>query len=161
MGVLGALLAAHIRPQKPWILRLLAGIGALGLLAVLCFEDRLWRCFGNGTLLLLTFSAVLLLLAFHWQGTAKAIPGTGWLRSFGLLSYEIYLTHMFVVWPVVRGFKASGGGFWWGILWYVPAVALSWLLGWLVARYISIPCERALRQRLLKSSPSVESLAIG
>jgi len=146
MGVLGAILAKHVRPRA---LPLLFILGAAGLVSVFCFGDVLWRIMRNGSMLLLTFSAVLLVLAFHWQGEgARPIPGTGWLRSFGLLSYEIYLTHMFVVWPVVRAFKARGGGLWWGFLWYAPAVAASWLLGWLVARYVSIPGERVMRRYL-------------
>lgn len=156
MGVLGALVATQLRPLGRWNLRLLRVLGGLGLVAVLCFENRLWPLLGNGTMLLLTLASVCLVLAFHLQARdagLRPIPGTGWLRSFGFLSYEIYLTHMFVVWPVVRAFKASGAGLWWGILWYLPVVALSWLLGWLVARYLSVPCERALRQRLMKADP--------
>ncbi|HEX7554667.1 MAG TPA: acyltransferase [Geothrix sp.] len=154
MGVLGALVAKQLRPLGRWNLRLLRALGGLGLVAVLCFENRLWPLLGNGTMLLLTLSSVCLVLAFQLQAPdtgLRPIPGTGWLRSFGFLSYEIYLTHMFVVWPVVRAFRANGAGLWWGILWYLPAVALSWLLGWLVARYLSVPCERALRQRLMKT----------
>ena len=153
MGVLGALIAARFRPVERRPLLLLGVLGSAGLVAVLCFEDFLWPWLGNGSLLLLTLSVACLVLACHWRaGGPRALPGLGWLRSFGRLSYEIYLTHMFVVWPVVRGFKASGGGLWWGILWYVPAVAASWGLGWLVARYLSIPCERVLRGRLLPPS---------
>jgi len=150
VGVLGALVAARFRP-RPGAWRLMGVIGACGLITLLCFEDKLWPWLGNGAILALTLSAACLVLAFHWQATGgppRPLLGTGWLRSFGLLSYEVYLTHMFLVWPVVRAFKAWGGGIWWGILWYLPAVGLSWALGWLVARYISVPCERALRRRL-------------
>jgi len=164
MGVLGALVAAQVGPVGRGILRLLRALGGLGLVAVLCFENRLWPLLGNGTLLLLTLASVCLVLAFHLQartGDLRPVPGTGWLRSCGRLSYEIYLTHMFVVWPVVRAFKASGAGLWWGILWYLPALALSWLLGWLVARYLSVPSERALRQRLLKTdTPRLAPMAL-
>ena len=148
-GVLGALVASHVRP-RPWAIPVLSALGGAGLVAVLFFEDRLWPRLGNGALLLLVVAALLLVLACHWQAegtTRRALPGLGWLRSFGRLSYEIYLTHMFVVWPVVRAFKASGGGLRWGLLWYVPALALSWLLGWLVAMGLSGPGERALRRR--------------
>jgi peptidoglycan/LPS O-acetylase OafA/YrhL len=146
-GVLGALLGAryHLRGR---VLGLARGIGAAGLVAVLCFEDRLWPRLGNGTLLLLTGAVVLLLLSFQRQGGStgsRPFAATGWLRSFGRLSYEVYLTHMFIVWPVVRAFKAWGGNLRWGFLWYLPALALSWALGWLVARYLSIPSERWLR----------------
>ena len=153
-GVLGALLAARLRSQPRWFLGLLYGFGSIGLFTVFCFEGKLWSFLGNGTMLVLTAAALALVLAFHLQardGTLSPIPGTRWLRSFGRLSYEIYLTHMFLVWPVIHAFKARGGQLWWGILWYVPVVASSWLLGWLVARFLSIPSERFLRHRLLQA----------
>jgi peptidoglycan/LPS O-acetylase OafA/YrhL len=153
MGVLGALIATRLRPQPRWILSMLKTIGTAGLMAVFCFEGKLWPLLGNGTILLLTSSAACLVLAFHLQArdaTLRPVPGTGWLRSFGRLSYEIYLTHMFMVWPVIRLFRAKGGHLWWGFLWYLPVVAASWVLGWLVARYLSIPGEQAMRRSLMK-----------
>lgn len=60
---------------------------------------------------------------------------------------------MFVVWPVIHAFKAMGARPWYGIVWYVPAVALSWALGWLVARTLSGPAERFLRQRTMAPEP--------
>ena len=151
MGVLAALAAARLRPQPRWVLGLLGAFGAAGILAVLCFENRLWPILGNGSILLLTFASACLVLSFHLQArdaALKPFPGTGWLRSFGRLSYEIYLTHMFVVWPVIHLFRWRGGNLWWGFLWYLPVVATAWLLGWLVATYISSPSEQALRRRL-------------
>ena len=156
-GIVAALVAARPRPRRRWITSQLGALGTVGLVAVLGFEDCLWPLLGNGTMLVLTTSAALLVLTFHWRAgdaTASAtrplsIPGSGCLRSFGRLSYEIYLTHMFVILPVVSAFKASGGGLWWGFVWYAPALALSWLLGWLVAKYVSVPCDRAVRRWLL------------
>lgn len=151
MGVLGALLADRVRQPERWVQRLCGALGGAGLVGVLCFEGRIWRLLGNGTMLLLTASALSLVLACHWRasrGGPWRIPGTDWLASFGRLSYEIYLTHMFVVLFVVQRFRAQGGGLRWGILWYVPALLLSWLLGWLVARYVSLPTEQWLRRKL-------------
>lgn len=146
-GALGALVAARFCP-KPTVTLSLCAFGASGIIAVLCWEDKIWRVIGNGTMLLLTFSTVCLLLAFHWRssnGGAWSIPGTGWLRSFGRLSYEIYLTQMFVIVYGVSLFEKSGAGLWWGILLYVPALVFSWMLGWLVARYISTPASHFLQ----------------
>jgi len=146
-GVLGALVPVAPALRRPWMVPALAAAGALGVGAVLCFENVLWPWLGSGSLLLLTGSAVTLIYALRAQAGAGApwTPrGTGWLRSFGRLSYEVYLTHMFVVWPVVRAFRGTGGVLRWGFLWYVPALGLSWLLGWLVAKVVSGPCERAL-----------------
>jgi peptidoglycan/LPS O-acetylase OafA/YrhL len=152
MGVLGALLAARAGPRRAPFNTLLAAGGAVGLTAVLAFQQVLWSLLGFGCLLLLTFSTLCLLLAFHWQAHGQAQPwrfhGTRWLRACGRLSYEIYLTHMFVVLPLVQIARASGAPKAWGFVWYPPAVALSWLLGWLVARTLSDPCERWVRRRL-------------
>jgi peptidoglycan/LPS O-acetylase OafA/YrhL len=85
-GVLAALLAARVRRPRPRAVWLLGAAGAAGLFAVLCFEGKLWPWIGNGAVLLLTSSAACLVLAFHWRaldGGDRAIPGTGWLRSFG------------------------------------------------------------------------------
>ena len=155
-GVLAALGAARYPLTNAVAARLLAAVGTLGLVAVLCFEGSLWSILGNGTLLVLTFSTALLVMVFHAQAINQVVApfrGTGWLRSFGRLSYEIYLSHMFVVWPVIQSFKAMGARSWYGIVWYVPAVALSWALGWLVARTISGPAERFLRRRTMAPEP--------
>jgi peptidoglycan/LPS O-acetylase OafA/YrhL len=152
-GVLAALIATRAPPEKRWPVRVLCVLGSLGIATVLFAEGALWPWLGNGVLLLLTSGTACLAIAFHWQART-AVPWTfrafGWLRSFGRWSYEIYLTHMFVVFFVVGRFKAHGGDLFWGVLWYLPAVALSWLLGGWVARYVSNPSERALRGFLLR-----------
>ena len=162
MGVLGALCAASAQLLGEAFTRWLCGFGIIGIATVLCFEGILWRWLGNGVMLLLTFSSVMLVVAFYWQSAEDhpwQIPGTAWLRSFGRLSYEVYLTHMFVVWPIVASFRAGKFDLRWGLFWYPPAVALSWLLGWLVARYISNPCERLFRRFLIPriSSPELHA----
>ena len=89
---------------------------------MLGFEAILWHWLGNGVILLLTFSAGCLVVGFHWQARLKpqwALPSTAAFRSFGRLSYEIYLTHMFVVLTLVRIYRWSGTGVRWLSL--VPA----------------------------------------
>jgi peptidoglycan/LPS O-acetylase OafA/YrhL len=159
-GVLAAIVAAHLVSNKRWLCIALIVFGACGVFADLGFEDNLFHWIGFWVLFLLTISAACLVLGFHLQ--ARAVPGwslrgTGWLQSFGRLSYEIYLTHMFVVLAVVRIFKMGHGGIRWGFVWYLPAIGLAWVLGWLVAKYFSGPCERLLRQRLMKSKRTGEA----
>jgi peptidoglycan/LPS O-acetylase OafA/YrhL len=157
LGVLGALIAKQFRPTSRWIATTLCIIGATGIVSIYVVEDILRPLLKDSCLLLLTLSAMCMLVGLHWRddkGSQRPLRGFGWLRSFGRLSYEIYLTHMFVVYGAVRLFKALGGDMPSGWLWYVPVVLLCWLLGWLVARRFSIPCDRALRDRLLvQSSP--------
>jgi peptidoglycan/LPS O-acetylase OafA/YrhL len=159
MGVLGALIAARIKPPQRWVVTTLGVVGAAGLASILLVEDILWPLLKDDCLLLLTLSVMCLLVSLRWRegvGSHRPLRGFGWLRSFGRLSYEIYLTHMFVVYAVARIYKAYGGDIMHAWLWYVPAVPLCWLLGWMVARWFSIPCDRVLRERLLSPSRQAE-----
>ena len=154
-GVLGALLAGAWRPPRRTAV-LLGWLGAVGLGAVLLDGGALWHWLRDGYMLVLTLSSLCLLLCFRWRAEAGAISprrGLVWLRAWGRLSYEIYLTHMFVVFAVVRAYRAWGGGPAQGWLWYLPALVLCWLLGAAVERWLSVPCERRLRARLLGATP--------
>jgi peptidoglycan/LPS O-acetylase OafA/YrhL len=153
-GVLAALFAANVQ-SRAWLTRLLLVLGCAGLAAVLLMEGWLWKSLGlgNGTMLVLTGATACLVVGLHWHSAsrpARPLKGLGWLRSFGRLSYEIYLTHMFVVFAFVAMFKAYGGDQRHGFLWYLPAVPLTWLLGAVLAHGFSIPCDRALRRRWLR-----------
>ncbi len=159
MGVLGALVAKHLRPKGRRAILPFYAVGICGIVAVLGFETQLWALFANGTMLILTFSALCMILAFYWSaamGVPARLIGMGWLCACGRLSYEIYLTHMFVVIAMLEIFRATGAGMRWGVLWYAPTIAVCWLLGWAVAKWISVPCDKAIRRRLLAARPAVE-----
>ena len=148
-GVLAALLVRRW-PQAPRsTVRWTTALGVVGLLAVYFAGTPLWHALHHGYMLVLTFSVAALVIASHWRAVARArgparagAAAFAWLRSFGRLSYEIYLTHMFVVWAVVDAFRAAGGDLRLGACWYVPVLAGAWALGWLVARFVSQPLER-------------------
>ncbi len=155
-GVLGALIAARVPSPAGWVRAVVGSAGGVGVAAVLLVEGVVWPVLGNGTILLLTTSTAGLVVALHWRASRRpgahraSLPGTRWLCTLGRLSYEIYLTHMFVVLAVVRAFRASGGDLRFGFVWYVPAVALSWALGAVVERALSGPSEREIKRRLLR-----------
>lgn len=163
MGVFGALVAKHFRPRGRAFLLPFYLVGGCGLVGVLGFEDELSRWFGDGTILLLTFSALCAVLAFYWSaalGRPPRLVGLGWMCSYGRLSYEIYLTHMFVVLAMLRVFRSAGEGMRWGVLWYVPTIAVCWVLGWVVAKFFSGPCDRSIRQNLLQPKRMDPSSAV-
>lgn len=153
IGVLGALLAAGSRTLPARTTALLGWLGAIGLLATTIDGALMWHLLRDGYMLLLALSALCLLLASEQRqrrGDWHAWRGLDWLRSWGRLSYEIYLSHMFVVFAVVRLFKFAGGDIRLGFFWYLLTLPLCWLLGTAVERWLSLPCERWLRRRLTK-----------
>ncbi len=163
MGVLAAIAAAHIKRDRRGLRIALIAVGACGVFTDLGFEDNFFHPMGYWVIFLLTLSAACLVLGFHLQAGAVpgwSLAGTGWLQSYGRLSYEIYLTHSFVVLTVARIFKMSHAGDRWGVLWFAPAILLAWALGWLVARFYSVPCERAMRRRLMPRKHERSAVAI-
>ena len=154
IGVLGALLAARSRTLPARTTALLGWLGAIGLLATTIDGAQMWHLLRDGYMLLLALSALCLLLACEQRqrrGDWHPWRVLGWLRSWGRLSYEIYLSHMFVVFAVVRLFKFAGGDLRSGFLWYLLTLPLCWLLGAWVERWLSLPCEHWLRARLLRA----------
>jgi peptidoglycan/LPS O-acetylase OafA/YrhL len=145
VGILAALIAHAVARPTPRIAALLRLGGIAGILTILFAGRWIWLLLRDGYLLVLTFSAAILVLGMHWNARRGA-AALGWLRSCGRLSYEIYLTHMFCVFTVVAIARGSGLDGAWGFAWYPPAIGLSWLFGFVVAHGFSQPCERWLRR---------------
>ncbi|HEY0179589.1 MAG TPA: acyltransferase family protein [Dokdonella sp.] len=161
-GVLAALVAARVRAPGGRVVVALGAVGAGGLAAVMLAMPWLWPLLHDTVMLLLVASAACLVVAMHWRhaaGATRAVRGFGGLRSMGRLSYEIYLTHMFVVFAAVDLFDASGTDARYGFVVYVPAVASAWLLGALVARFVSVPAERVLRGAFARRRTAVAAPA--
>ena len=76
------------------------------------------------------------------------------LRWFGRNSYEVYLTHMLVVWPIVGIFYRAQQSIQAGPIWFVAAIFLAGALGSVVARYYSEPLNRRLRRKLITPAKS-------
>jgi peptidoglycan/LPS O-acetylase OafA/YrhL len=153
IGVLGALLASRSRTLPLRAIILLGWLGAIGLMAATIDGAQMWHLLRDGYMLLLALSALCLLLACEQRqrlGGWHTWRALDWLRSWGRLSYEIYLTHMFVVMPVVWLFRLGGSDYRSGLLWYVLTLPLCWLLGRVVEIFLSTPCDRWLRRRLLR-----------
>ncbi len=157
-GVAAAIVAARATPRLSTARWLCAG-GGFGLLAALLWGPWLWRSLGNGTMLVLTLSTAALLVGLQWRRRhaprGAGMRGLGWLRAQGRLSYEIYLTHMFVVYAVVAAFKATGGELRGGWMWFVPAVLACWALGAAIERAVTKPAGRWMLRRWI---PGIETV---
>lgn len=157
-GVCAALAASTVPLVRGRAVSRVAGpLSALMLGAYLLNTPLFWSMLGYAAPLCLTLSAATLLLAFHWGwgqslfARPGVVRGTVWLRSWGLMSYEIYLSHMFIVLPLVWLFHRTGGDMRMGWLWFIPLLILSWGLGWIVDRALSRPADLWLRARLSKA----------
>lgn len=149
LGVCAASLSCSVRPVVPKVMALLGFGSSILLTASLLFEPTFYRLLGDGYLLLVTGSVAALLIAFdHGWGRSLEARWTRGLRSFGLMSYEIYLTHMFVVLSLAGLFNLSGRDLESGWLWFIPALTLSWGLGLLVDSLLSRPAGRWIRRRM-------------
>jgi len=126
-GVLAALLARRWTPTKRQA-QALAVCGALCLLLAFAWSDLVWRHLFKSNLYWLCIGACLLLLAFYAH-PPKPARGLGWLARMGELSYELYLSHMFVVLAVVGGYRALlGEQQAWTFIVYLPVLVLCRVL---------------------------------
>ena len=146
-GVLAALLVRRWPDVRSTTVGWTLALGVVGLLAVFFAGTELWHALRLKYMLVLTFSAAALVVASHWRDPAATSPpwrAFAWLRSSGRLSYEIYLTHMFVIWLAVDHFDAAGAPLRFGVAWVAPVLVGTWVLGWLVERFISAPLARVI-----------------
>ena len=145
-GVLTALLAQHW-PASRGFARSLTALGAIGLVGVFFFGDALWRVIGEYFMLLLCASTCMLVFAAHTAKPAR-LWGMGWLATMGRLSYEIYLSHMFIVLAVCSAYRAHfGDNMRWTDTVYLPTLLACVLLGWALERWASVPSRVWLRAR--------------
>ena len=78
---------------------------------------------------------------------------TGFLRWFGRNSYEVYLTHMLVVWPMVGLFFHFRQSLNTAVIWFLSITVLTGLAGHVLARSYSDPLNRRLRAGLWQAKP--------
>jgi peptidoglycan/LPS O-acetylase OafA/YrhL len=86
---------------------------------------------------------------------------TAFLRWFGRNSYEVYLTHMFAIWPIVGLFFYFHQSIHLAPLWFLGMLALAGGLGYLVARFYSEPLNHQLRTKLINQAPRVSAVSAG
>lgn len=107
-----------------------------------CMQFGLYKHGLDMTLLALGTAFLMMAIA---RDNRKGSWLTAPLRWFGRNSYEIYLTHSFVVVVLTQLFVAWGSQYAWAPLWFIAVVGLSGGLGACVARYYSEPLNRKLR----------------
>jgi peptidoglycan/LPS O-acetylase OafA/YrhL len=155
LGCLAAVSAARIRIPSRWLTPLQAAGAALMLLVT---TARPWvralHLYSAGLdVTVLALGTCLVMIAVAQRNSAGA-RATAPLRWFGRNSYEVYLTHMFLVTEGVQLFVAAHIPNLWTPLWYLGILLLAGFLGAAVARVYSEPLNRRLRSRPLPSAAS-------
>ena len=133
--------------RRAWATRLVAieVVGGAMMLWIAVWPPWHWMSYVgrsgvDGTVLAL--GACLVMVASVVRGRA----GSRWtapIRWFGRHSYEVYLTHEFVViWGTMLYVKLRRGPL---SLWFLGILLITAPLGWVAARYFSEPMNRRLR----------------
>jgi peptidoglycan/LPS O-acetylase OafA/YrhL len=153
-GCLAAWISARSQADRS-VARIAMGLGVAAVVLVLvvfripALDPGLARIGLDVTILELGVALVLYALA-NGVGNHALSKGTGLIQLAGRSSYEIYLTHMFVVLALMHPFKA-----WCGEtphrsaypIAYVVMLAISIALGTAVSRWYSEPINRKLRRK--------------
>jgi peptidoglycan/LPS O-acetylase OafA/YrhL len=148
LGCLTALLCWRVRFSAK-SLRSIGWVGTAILVFMLCFSRRAYA-WGLGKvgleMTVLAVGTCLVIIAAS-QSQWKAPRQFGPLLDLGQRSYEVYLTHMFVVLALFGIFVKLGKPMPGVPVLFVSTVILAAILGDAVARFYSEPMNRWLRQR--------------
>lgn len=126
-GVLTALLAQRWRPSRRDA-RALALFGAFCIAMVLGWSDLVHRHLFKSNMYGLCVGAACLLLALRAHPVTPR-RGLRWLAQMGRLSYELYLSHMFIVLATVSAYRALLGPVQtWTFVVYLPVLVCCYVL---------------------------------
>lgn len=137
-----------------WMNYLFLGLGSLMLVLVFVFRSCLYQSGLTSLGMNITILSVGVSLVLFWmyeiqrshrQKDRLLFRG---IRLMGVYSYEIYLTHMFVIIFGTQIFKYYQLGPKWLVAYSILLVWLSYLLGKLVHLYFSEPLNKWLRRRI-------------
>lgn len=148
LGCLTALLLARHQFSRR-ATRIMLILGTLLLAFTLCFLQAVVPLGLAATgldMTLIALATCLIITAVaraNWRAPLVLSP----LRNLGQRSYEIYLTHMFMVFAMFNLFVLAGKPMLAVIPLFVAVIILSALLGEVVARFYSEPLNQAIRSR--------------
>jgi peptidoglycan/LPS O-acetylase OafA/YrhL len=135
-------------PRK--IIWVLTGLGTTLVLFSLCFSNQAqtWGLARTGLdMTILGFGTCMIIAAAaqtQWKSPRVISP----LVTLGRRSYEVYLTHMFVVFALFALFNSAGQSLASIPFLFLSVILISGLLGELIAGFYSEPMNRLIRQRL-------------
>jgi peptidoglycan/LPS O-acetylase OafA/YrhL len=148
MGCLTAIVLGR-RAVSRWLLWLLGSTGAGLLVFTLGFSAQAfqWGLGRSGLYMTIVAAGTCMLIAVSAQTQWRSPYLVRSLRLLGARSYEVYLTHEFVVIGLSSAFIAVGAPLGAVPVLFVASIVVAGLLGELVGRYYSEPTNRWLRAR--------------
>ncbi len=148
MGCLTALLCSRVQLSRR-SLRTLGAIGAVLVIFMLCFSRRAyaWGLGNAGLEMTVRSLGTCLVMVAASQSQWRAPRALRPLLDLGQRSYEVYLTHMFVVLALFGMFMKLGAPMAAVPVLFVATIVLAAILGDAVARCYSEPMNRYLRRR--------------
>ncbi|HEV2101731.1 MAG TPA: acyltransferase [Candidatus Acidoferrum sp.] len=148
LGCLTALLVSRVRLSRV-ILRLACLSGAALLIFILCFSVHVKTLglerFGLDMSILAVGTCLLIAAAAQTQWRSPRLLGP--FLNLGRRSYEIYLTHMFVVFASFQLFVLAGKPMWAVVPLFLCVILIAAFCGELTARYFSEPMNHLIRHR--------------
>lgn len=155
------------KPSSPVHGRIAVAAGSAAALFIILFRttafDMGFVATGTYITVLEVGMALVLLAMGSGTGTAFFSRGTRLLQAIGRCSYEIYLTHMFVVFASFGVFRAVFGKVAPQAAYpvaYVIVLVLAVLFGHVVSRWFSEPANRALRAWFARRGRADTQLAV-
>lgn len=148
LGCLTALMVSRIQFSRI-ALRVVWVVGVALLIFSLCFSllGNAWGLERAGLDMTVVAVGTCLVIAAVAQSQWKSPRIVSPLLRLGERSYEVYLTHMFVVFGAF-GLFVSAGKPMWAVPWlFIGAIVMAGLLGEVVARFYSEPLNRLIRER--------------
>ena len=159
LGCLTALLLSRVQLSRRWRWLLGCAGGAIMLLC-LCFtlQPWFWRLEQTGVSMSLLAIGTCMVIAVAsqtgWRSPRLLAP----VLLLGRRSYEVYLSHMFVVFALFAIFVHAGKLMWTVPILFLSVIATAGALGELIARFYSEPMNRRLR-RTVKTQTTVPASA--
>jgi peptidoglycan/LPS O-acetylase OafA/YrhL len=161
LGCLTALLVSRIRFPRAALLAF--GISGAGLMSFILLFSKLTAAWG-----LQSSGLDMTILAIGVCIVTIAVAQTGWtapwlmrpLLAMGERSYEIYLTHMFVVFALFEVFLQNGARVKVVPILFMATVCIATGVGAITARLFSEPMNRRLRQVFGQQSNRLASMVV-
>jgi peptidoglycan/LPS O-acetylase OafA/YrhL len=157
LGCIAAIVARRVKFKEAHLL-IVAVIGWVLFAAVIFFRKWVYATGVTSIGLNISFLAIGMAMILIWMqkrydlGRQTFAKHTGFLRFLGRNSYEIYLTHMFVVIAFVHiydSLKLQGE---WAWVLYFAIIVVSGVFGNVVAVYFSNPFNKFIREKFGRSS---------